>query len=107
MNDPVSAGSWLERLAVRIRRWPRIHRIAAWGWQRYLWLLGAVPCYPRLFYPLRWVRWLLTLPSLADQGARLAQQAENTGTRISHLETQTSHLETQTSHLETQTSHLE
>lgn len=57
-------------LALRLQRWPRLQQAVLWASQRALRLAVASRQWPPLFFALRWLRWLASLPQLADWVAR-------------------------------------
>lgn len=84
---PGASPAWVQRLGERLQRWPRLHRFAHGCWRKGLAALPALSRRPLLFYSLRWMRWLATLPRLADwvgahqarldeAGAALQRQAQ-------------------------------
>lgn len=62
-------------IGVQLYRWPAVYRFARRVWLWALSLLPAIQKRPALFFALRWVRWLGSLPVLADQIAAVREQA--------------------------------
>ena len=73
-------------IGLRLQRWPHIYRLARKVWHGMRSTLTAVRKRPALHYCVRWLRWQLSLPKLADLVAAQAVQADQQRAVLLRLE---------------------
>lgn len=73
-------------IGARLQRWPRVYGLARKGWHGLLAAMVAIRKRPVLHYCVRWARWQVSLPKLADLLAAQAAQADQQRAVLLRLE---------------------
>ena len=63
-------------IGARLQRWPHVYGVARKVWQGLRATMVAIRKRPVLYYCVRWARWLVSLPKLADLFAAQAVQVD-------------------------------
>lgn len=102
-TTPAAAGAAAQtanRMARRLQRWPLLYRLARRGWRGLRAAVAGIRKRPAVHYCVRWVRWWVSLPRLADLVAAQAVQLDQQRATLLRLETQ-QHLQQQALQAET------
>ncbi|MDI3489987.1 MAG: hypothetical protein PWP11_1264 [Thauera sp.] len=82
----LSLSAMARGIGARLQRWPRVYGVARKAWHGIRATVVAIRKRPALYYCVRWARWLVSLPKLADLFAAQAVQVDQQRAILMRLE---------------------